>query len=324
MADEKKPEKPGGDKPAPAKSDPFVEIVWFLVIAYLAVTALTNLLSFFNNSDTFSNGWRGLTPRGLVLSHTKPISSLENPLGSRVIVSSYRADLFDFPGDHKIGVKKLGDKGYITAGSVEINGIKYWRVEFDNGSDGWIKEDYIRYLEKELPWYVKLSIFIWKMIPYLEYLLYLAIIALAGFIYYLYSGVVKLRRAEAEKLYPEGIVEKISATTITNLQWEKVLMHSASESESDWRLAILEADIMLSELLENLSLPGDTIGEKLKAIERSDFLTLDNAWEAHMTRNNIAHKGMNFMINKELVRRTIALYQTVFEEFNIIEKVPTV
>ena len=72
-------------------------------------------------------------------------------------------------------------------------------------------------------------------------------------------------------------------------RWEKINAHLHSEKESDWRLAVLEADIMLDEFVTNLGYQGDSLGEKLKRIEKSDFTTLYSAWEAHALRNKIAH-----------------------------------
>lgn len=101
-------------------------------------------------------------------------------------------------------------------------------------------------------------------------------------------------------------------------RWEKIVKKSESENQSEWRLAIIEADIMLDELLEKLQLPGDTMGEKLKAVEQSDFTTIEYAWEAHKARNAIAHEGSNFLINQREVRRIISLYEAVFKEFSLI------
>jgi len=75
---------------------------------------------------------------------------------------------------------------------------------------------------------------------------------------------------------------------------------------------------MLGEVLDNLSLPGETIGDKLKAVERSDFTTVDLAWEAHKIRNQIAHEGSSFLLNQRETKRILSLYQAVFEEFHII------
>ncbi len=101
-------------------------------------------------------------------------------------------------------------------------------------------------------------------------------------------------------------------------RWKKIIEYTESNQDSNWRLAIIEADIMLGDLLDTLHLPGNTIGEKLKAVERSDFNTLDYAWEAHKARNMIAHEGSNFMLNQRETRRIIGLYEAVLKEFYVI------
>ncbi len=101
-------------------------------------------------------------------------------------------------------------------------------------------------------------------------------------------------------------------------KWKKIVEYSESNLESNWRLAIIEADIMLADLLNTLNLPGETIGEKLKAVERSDFTTIDSAWEAHKARNMIAHEGQGFLLNQRETRRIISHYEAVFREFYLI------
>jgi len=129
-------------------------------------------------------------------------------------------------------------------------------------------------------------------------------------------------RVEKAKLYPENMKEapsNVEAVKNKMLErWEKIVKNSESTNSSDWRLAVIEADIMLDELLEKLQLPGDTMGEKLKAVEKSDFVTIDEAWEAHKFRNMIAHEGSNFLVNQREIRRIISLYEAVFKEFNLI------
>ncbi len=125
---------------------------------------------------------------------------------------------------------------------------------------------------------------------------------------------------EKTKLFPSEM-ERSEAAPLKNPmveRWAKILTLSESSNQSDWRLAIIEADIILDDLLESLRLPGNTMGDKLKAIEPSDFLTLDAAWEAHKTRNMIAHQGSNFLLNQREVRRVISLYESVFREFELI------
>lgn len=130
-------------------------------------------------------------------------------------------------------------------------------------------------------------------------------------------------REEKAKVYPEGMLEESGEVegpmqNPVRERWDKIVALSESMNQSDWRLCIIEADIMLDDLLLQLQLPGDTMGEKLKAVEKSDFTTIDLAWEAHKLRNMIAHEGNNFLLNQRETRRIISLYEAVFKEFSLI------
>jgi len=103
-----------------------------------------------------------------------------------------------------------------------------------------------------------------------------------------------------------------------NKKWKKVLEHVTSANSSDWRLSILEADILLGELLIKSGYKGEGIGDQLKGVERSDFHTLDLAWEAHKVRNRLAHDGSEFPLSQREARRVIGLFEEVFKEFHFI------
>ena len=120
-------------------------------------------------------------------------------------------------------------------------------------------------------------------------------------------------------LPPEGEAEFDPAdAVIENPKWKIVESHINSDDASKWKLAILEADIILSELLDSLNLQGESIGEKLKNVEASDFDHLEEAWEAHKIRNAIAHQGSDFLLTQREAKRVIKLYESIFEEFEII------
>lgn len=103
-----------------------------------------------------------------------------------------------------------------------------------------------------------------------------------------------------------------------NPRWERVRELANTTSESDWRLAILEADIMLGDLLKSEGYRGDTIGELLRDANPLQFRTLDLAWKAHKIRNDIAHGGSEFHLSQREANGTIDLYRRVFEEFDFI------
>lgn len=103
-----------------------------------------------------------------------------------------------------------------------------------------------------------------------------------------------------------------------NPRWMHIQSLMESGTPSDWRQAIIEADIMLDDMLLRQGYSGDGVGEKLKSVERSDFDTLDDAWEAHKVRNRIAHDGSSFDLSQVLAQRTISRYEAVFREFRAI------
>ncbi len=118
----------------------------------------------------------------------------------------------------------------------------------------------------------------------------------------------------------EKILENSSPDTndLTNPRWEIVMKYFNSANQSDWKLAILEADIMLYEVLDKSGFPGESIGEMLKNADRSKLSSRDDAWKAHKVRNEIAHSGTDYRLSRETVERTIAQFEKVFNELNFI------
>ncbi|HYF13011.1 MAG TPA: hypothetical protein VD928_01785 [Candidatus Paceibacterota bacterium] len=115
--------------------------------------------------------------------------------------------------------------------------------------------------------------------------------------------------------------EDIEAPVIVeakNPQWDRVHTLANSPEENDWRRAILEADIMLGNLLREQGYRGESVGEMLRDANPLQFTTLDLAWKAHKVRNEIAHAGEGYTLTQRDANATIDLYRSVFEEFNYI------
>lgn len=91
-----------------------------------------------------------------------------------------------------------------------------------------------------------------------------------------------------------------------------------SPSSTNWRMAILEADTMLDEMLKKIGAEGETLGERLRSMDVSEFRSLQMAWDAHKMRNTIAHEGLDYQLNKHEAQRVISLYKQVFSEFQYI------
>ena len=114
------------------------------------------------------------------------------------------------------------------------------------------------------------------------------------------------------------ITEAASAHTPKNIRWERVQELANTQNESDWRLAILESDIMLDDLLKDQGYRGEGVGQKFLDANPLQFTTLDLARQAHKVRNDIAHAGVGFHLSQREANATIDLYRRVFEEFDFI------
>lgn len=103
-----------------------------------------------------------------------------------------------------------------------------------------------------------------------------------------------------------------------NERWIKTLSYLFSQHASDWKLAVIEADSMLEELMNQLGFKGDNLGDKLKGATQDKFHSLSSAWEVHNIRNRIAHEGLAFEMTHHEAKRVIALYEQIFREFGYI------
>jgi hypothetical protein len=105
---------------------------------------------------------------------------------------------------------------------------------------------------------------------------------------------------------------------VTNPRWAQIEKNMQSHNMSEWRVAILEADILLFDMLSQMGYEGTSIGEILKNVDKANFVTLDDAWKAHRIRNIIAHEGANYELSRDEAERTIRLFKRVFDEFYFV------
>ena len=118
---------------------------------------------------------------------------------------------------------------------------------------------------------------------------------------------------ERERIYDERF-----RSGPKNSRFEDISKHILSDNPNDWKLAIIEADIVLDDTLKQAGYGGMSLGERLKSITPSQLSSLDDAWQAHKVRNQIAHSGADFVLTKRLAEDTIKQYRRVFAELGAL------
>ncbi|MEI6022829.1 MAG: hypothetical protein WCQ32_03265 [bacterium] len=184
----------------------------------------------------------------------------------------------------------------------------------------------------------------------LEYIFFLFYRATAGFFNYLFSenffyllkiiasllvialitGILYLLVLLYELQHPAGTkkvaAEEAVATTagfdgapVKNETWEHIRSRILSDNTSEWRIAIIEADIYLDKSLDLQGFYGDTLGDKLKKIKETQLPSIQLAWEGHKIRNLIAHEGAGYVLTQPEARRALSYYEIVFRDLGLID-----
>lgn len=154
------------------------------------------------------------------------------------------------------------------------------------------------------------------VLPFQNFLGVLGIVFLGG-IFWLTIKINELHHSEHVKYEPIPLEEVVAKGMAT--QWKVVLEHITSENPAEWKLAILEADNMLDEILEDQGYTGDTLADKLKAISPTKMTSYNEVWEAHKLRNQIAHGGaIDMDLTKKMARDAVANFGNAFKELGYL------
>ncbi len=262
----------------------------------------------FVDFDTGPDGW--VAEFYLQSLNREIFGSGDTPVG-QIVQTKRTTEVVDQEG-HRIGNQKAYRPGVLSAGPVFMEGERYWFIDFESGLDGWVVEpDIMPYQEPSL--IRRIGSTLLSVAIVLLWVFSVILIITVGVVISRTNAVVdELSRAVAPKQKEEVLVPE------KNVAWQRVVQLSESDNPSDWKLSIIEADTMLDKMIIGMGYHGETMGERMQAIEHSDFNTLDDAWEAHKVRNRIAHEGGDFLITGRETRRVIQLYKRVFEEFRLI------
>ncbi len=96
-------------------------------------------------------------------------------------------------------------------------------------------------------------------------------------------------------------------------QWKKIKKRIDKATESERKLAVLEADKLLDSTLARLSYEGKTSGERIKQCSDLD----EEIWEAHQIRNDIVHDP-SVKISEDMARKALAIYERALEKLRAI------
>ncbi len=100
-------------------------------------------------------------------------------------------------------------------------------------------------------------------------------------------------------------------------KWRKVLKRLETGLESEYKIAIVEADNMLNNSLNRMGYMGKTLGERLEKLASATMPNIDEVYQAHKLRNTIV-RDPDYRLSQDDAKRTIDVYKKAFIDLQIL------
>jgi hypothetical protein len=100
-------------------------------------------------------------------------------------------------------------------------------------------------------------------------------------------------------------------------RWSKISEKMKSGSESVWKVAIIEADNIIDDLIKRMRYPGENMSERLAGINPGQVENIEELRKAHEIRNRIIHED-DFNLTREMADETMAAYENFLKYFEVL------
>lgn len=96
-------------------------------------------------------------------------------------------------------------------------------------------------------------------------------------------------------------------------QWELIEKRLSSDVESQYKVAIIEADKLVEGILGNMGYAGKNMKEKLEKIQPGQIENFEELTRTHEIRNHIVYDA-DFRVNKEVAKEALVVYKQFLRE----------
>lgn len=98
-------------------------------------------------------------------------------------------------------------------------------------------------------------------------------------------------------------------------RWEQI-EHTATQGTMGAKLAIIEADKLLDQVLRSMHMPGTTLGERLKSTAYR-YPNIRKVWGAHRLRNQLVH-DTSFEMGSRQAKQALDDYKAALKVLNVM------
>lgn len=116
---------------------------------------------------------------------------------------------------------------------------------------------------------------------------------------------------------PRELVRKKSKDKLRR-NWEKVKEKAETREQVQIKVAIIEADDLINDLIRRMAFPGVDTTERLAGINSGQIENIEDLKKAHSVRNRIVHDE-KFIITKEQADETMSAYENFLKYHEVLD-----
>ena len=149
------------------------------------------------------------------------------------------------------------------------------------------------------------KLFVFKII-----FIIVSIIFLAAIVYYILNTsylrhlfIYDLEDTSSRKDYGRSRISK---------RWQKIKKRLEKDNEAEYKLALIEADKMLDDILKEMGHGEESLNEKLKHLSSSDISNLEELLKANEICQNVI-RDPDYRLDKEKAEEIISIFEKSFK-----------
>lgn len=100
-------------------------------------------------------------------------------------------------------------------------------------------------------------------------------------------------------------------------KWQDIAQKSTSHIESDRKLAVIEADKLIDDIVKRIGFKGKDMAERLKQVNSNQISNIEDIWRAHKIRNNLVHDPY-FKLTQSDSNFVVRTYENTLKELGIL------
>lgn len=100
-------------------------------------------------------------------------------------------------------------------------------------------------------------------------------------------------------------------------KWSKIKKRLESDNSAEYKVAIIEADDIIDDLIKRLGYGGENMGDRLANIPEGQIENVSEIKEAHEIRNRIIHEE-DFEVSKELAQEVLGKFEHLLDHFEVL------